>query len=254
MAARKPWVGGNWKCNGSVESVEALCAALSDGAKFVEGQGDVVIFPSPIHLSLTKSRLDKKIKVGAQNCSKTGNGAFTGEVSVEQITDFGLEWTLVGHSERRQYYAESDEVVAAKVEKCQSGKLNAAVCIGELLSEREAGKTLDVCRRQVEAVVPKVNDWQKIVIAYEPVWAIGTGKVATPAEAQEAHEEIRKIISEKVDKKTAASLRIVYGGSVNEKNCEELSRQPDIDGFLVGGASLKPSFVDIINASLESKK
>lgn len=252
--ARKPWVGGNWKCNGSVETLEALCTALNEKSKFTEQQCDVVICPSPIHLALAKSKLDKSFKVAAQNCSKTGNGAFTGEISVEQIKDFGLEWTLVGHSERRQYYGETDDVVAGKVEMCQKGGLNAAVCIGELLSEREAGKTLEVCKRQVEAVVPKVTDWSKIVIAYEPVWAIGTGKVATPDQAQEAHEAIRKLIKEKVDEKTAAALRIVYGGSVNDKNCDELYRQVDIDGFLVGGASLKPSFADIIATSVQTKK
>lgn len=251
---RKPWVGGNWKCNGSVDSLEALCSALNDKAEFTENQCDVVICPSPIHIALVKSRLNKEFRVASQNCSKTGNGAYTGEVSVEQIRDFGLEWTLVGHSERRQYYGEADDVVAAKVEMCQKGGLNAAVCIGELLSEREAGETLKVCKRQVEAFVPKITDWSKIVIAYEPVWAIGTGKVATPAEAQEAHEEIRKLITEKVDEKTATALRIVYGGSVNEKNCDELYRQVDIDGFLVGGASLKPSFSEIIGCAVQTKK
>eukprot|EP00920_Eleutheroschizon_duboscqi_P040394 GHVT01096746.1.p1 GENE.GHVT01096746.1~~GHVT01096746.1.p1 ORF type:complete len:171 (-),score=33.34 GHVT01096746.1:212-724(-) len=165
------------------------------------------------------------------------------------LKDMKIDTTLVGHSERRQYYGETNEVVADKVAVCQDGELTAVLCIGENLSEREADKTMDVCTAQLLPTLPKIKNWSRVVIAYEPVWAIGTGKVATPAQAQEVHQSIRKLLKEKVSAEVAESTRIVYGGSVSDSNCAELIHQQDIDGFLVGGASLKPSFVTIIEAA-----
>lgn len=165
------------------------------------------------------------------------------------LKDAGYNWTLVGHSERRQFYGETDAIVADKVEACQKGGINVAVCIGELLEERKSGRMSEVLTRQMDAFISKVTDWSRVVIAYEPVWAIGTGVVATPDQAQEAHDILRKMLKEKVDEKTADAVRIVYGGSVNEKNCKALIDLPDIDGFLVGGASLKPEFGEIIKTS-----
>eukprot|EP00922_Rhytidocystis_sp_ex-Travisia-forbesii_P009187 GHVS01013421.1.p1 GENE.GHVS01013421.1~~GHVS01013421.1.p1 ORF type:complete len:268 (-),score=34.76 GHVS01013421.1:233-1036(-) len=251
---RKPWVGGNWKCNGTLKSLEELCEKFNAGP-FDKKQLDVVICPSPVHLSTIKRLLGDKIDVGSQNVSKTGNGAFTGETSCEILMDMGIKWSLVGHSERRQFYGETDQVVADKVDYVLNKattineiKPNLAVCIGELLSEREAGKTVEVCTRQMKAFIPKVKDWNRVVIAYEPVWAIGTGKVATPEQAQEAHEAIRKLVSAEVSKEVADSIRIVYGGSVTDANSASLISQQDIDGFLVGGASLKTGFLDIIDS------
>eukprot|EP00918_Siedleckia_nematoides_P015010 GHVU01032572.1.p1 GENE.GHVU01032572.1~~GHVU01032572.1.p1 ORF type:complete len:169 (+),score=33.73 GHVU01032572.1:356-862(+) len=165
------------------------------------------------------------------------------------LEDANIEWTLIGHSERRQYYGETDEVVAKKVEIVQASKVKASVCIGETLEERNAGKTTEVVTRQLKAAMPMIKDWDRIVIAYEPVWAIGTGVVATPKQAQETHAVIRKVLTEGVGADIAAKVRVVYGGSVTDQNCNELGKEPDIDGYLVGGASLKPVFLDIIKSS-----
>eukprot|EP00922_Rhytidocystis_sp_ex-Travisia-forbesii_P009179 GHVS01013409.1.p1 GENE.GHVS01013409.1~~GHVS01013409.1.p1 ORF type:complete len:265 (+),score=40.98 GHVS01013409.1:76-870(+) len=254
---RKPWVGGNWKCNGTLKSTEELCHKFC-AASFDKKQLDVVICPSPVHLAHVKKLLGDKIEVGAQNLSKSGNGAFTGETSCEILMDMEIRWSLIGHSERRQFYGETDAVVADKVDyalnkaTASNIKLQIAVCIGELLAEREAGHTEQVCTRQMKAFIPKVHDWSRVVVAYEPVWAIGTGKVATPEQAQDAHKAIRALVEAEVGKDVANGLRIVYGGSVTEANSASLIAQPDIDGFLVGGASLKPGFLDIIQSVVQN--
>lgn len=251
---RTPWIGGNWKCNGSVGSINDLCAQL-EKAEFDSKNIDVVIFPTALHASLAREKLPKKFNIGLQNVSKTHNGAFTGEISVEMVKDFGLAWVLAGHSERRQYYGETDEVVAEKVAIALEEKgMNVALCVGEHLAEREQGKTNDVVEAQLAACLPKISDWDRVVIAYEPVWAIGTGKVATPAQAQEVHEHIRAFLTEKVSKEVAEKVRIVYGGSVNAANSLELILQPDLDGFLVGGASLKKDFVEVIASGLKKNE
>jgi len=246
---RKPFVGGNWKSNGTQESAKVLCASLTNGSVTYRNKVDVVLCPITPQLNFV-SKLVKKspIKVGAQNVSATGEGAFTGEVSAAQLKDFGVQWTLIGHSERRTKYGETDEVCAAKVEQAQAAGVGIIFCIGELLEEREGNKTDEVNERMLKAVIPKISDWKKVVIAYEPVWAIGTGKVATPEQAQDAHEAIRKMLLKATSEEVADGVRILYGGSVSPDNCKELSGKPDIDGFLVGGASLKPTFTDIISA------
>merc|ERR1719401_690083 len=184
--------------------------------------------------------------VSAQNCSKTGSGAFTGEWTAESLLDLGIKWTLIGHSERRTKYGETDADTAEKVGRCQELGVNVILCIGELLEEREAGKTDEVNKRQLAACIPKIKNWDLIVIAYEPVWAIGTGKVATPDQAQETQAAIRAYLAKAVSPEVAEKTRIQYGGSVTPANCADLMSKPDIDGFLVGGASLKPTFMDII--------
>eukprot|EP00917_Polyrhabdina_sp_WS-2016_P027516 GHVP01058669.1.p1 GENE.GHVP01058669.1~~GHVP01058669.1.p1 ORF type:complete len:168 (-),score=29.01 GHVP01058669.1:162-665(-) len=166
------------------------------------------------------------------------------------LKDRGVQYTLVGHSERRQLFGETDDVVADKTAVCQKADLIAVVCIGELLEARKAGDTNNVLRRQLEAVIPKITNWEKIVIAYEPVWAIGTGVVATAEEVKDAHKVVRDIVSEKAGAEVAQKVRVIYGGSVSGKNCAELSGLDGVDGFLVGGASLKPEFVDIIKSKL----
>lgn len=247
MAARKPIVGGNWKSNPkNVADVDALAEEF---VKCSFSKCEVVIAPISIHLGHCVNKFkDSSIQVAAQNCSKEGEGAFTGEITVGQIQDIKVNWTLIGHSERRAKYGETNEDLAKKVEKAQAAGLNVIFCIGELLEEREAGKTMEVCKAQMDAVFAKITDWSKIVIAYEPVWAIGTGKVATVEQAQEAHKGVRDIIAAGASADVAAAVRIQYGGSVSPDNCAELIACPDVDGFLVGGASLKPTFTTIIEA------
>lgn len=187
-------------------------------------------------------------KVAAQNCYKVSKGAFTGEVSPAMLKDNGIEWVILGHSERRNVFGENDQLIAEKVGHALNEGLSVIACIGEKIEEREAGKTLDVVYAQMEAIKPQVSDWSRVVVAYEPVWAIGTGKVATPAQAQEVHAALRKWLTENVSGDVANATRIIYGGSVTGSNCAELAKEGDIDGFLVGGASLKPEFITIINA------
>lgn len=204
---------------------------------------EVVISPPHVYLSHTRSLAKKEIEVAAQNVFDKADGAYTGETSVSQLKDLGINWVILGHSERRTILGESDEVVASKTKYAIDNGLKVIWCCGESLEERESDKTVEVVTRQLEALKAKVgtSGWENIVIAYEPIWAIGTGKVATPEQAQDAHAAIRGYLKSKVSDKVAEETRILYGGSVNEKNCGELSQKPDIDGFLVGGASLKPA-------------
>lgn len=199
---------------------------------------------------LAREHLRRGIEVAAQNVFDKPNGAFTGEISVDQLKDSGITWTILGHSERRVILLEDDSFVASKTKAAIDGGISVILCCGESLEQREAGKTIEVVTAQLKAVAEKLDkkDWDKVVIAYEPIWAIGTGKVATTEQAQEVHAAIRKWLGEVVGADVAEKTRILYGGSVNEKNCKELAKQLDIDGFLVGGASLKPAFVEIINA------
>lgn len=211
---------------------------------------EVVVAPPALYLHYVRDSLNNGIEVSAQNVYDKPNGAYTGEISVEQLKDSNVTWAILGHSERRTILGETDEVVASKTKFATDGGLSVIWCCGESLEEREAGKTVAVVTKQLDALKAKIgSDWSKIVIAYEPIWAIGTGKVATTEQAQEVHAAIRQWLQEKVDAKAADETRILYGGSVSEKNCKELSKQADIDGFLVGGASLKPAFVDIINST-----
>lgn len=191
------------------------------------------------------------INVGAKNVSKTGEGAFTGEISVNLVADAGVQWVLAGHSECWSLYGETDEDTEAKVELGMKKGLSVMLAIGEQLSERQGGTTVDVCARQIKAVIAKVTDWSKFSIAYEPVWAIGTSIVATPLQAQETHGQVRRIVCDLVGEQIANDFRILYGGSVNPKNCKELSEMPDVDGFLVGGASCKPDFTTITTTAQE---
>ncbi len=245
-AQRKYIVGGNWKSNGSVDFVRTLCTETLNTMQFDENNVEVVVAPITLHITSTKTMLNSNVLVASQNISAQGNGAFTGEISAEQVVDFGLQWTLVGHSERRKLFGETDEIVAQKVAKAQAAGLKAILCVGETLEQRNENQTNDVLKAQLDAVKASINKWSDIVIAYEPVWAIGTGKTATPQIAQEAHAYIRSWLAQNVSADVAAATRIQYGGSANAGNCADLIAQPDIDGFLVGGASLKPEFATIV--------
>lgn len=234
--------------NGDKHSMEGIITFLNKEA--LNPKTEVVVGPPTCYLEYVRGKLDKKIGVAAQNCYKVAKGAFTGDISPAMIKDCGCEWVILGHSERRHVFGESDELVGAKVKHALESGLHLIPCIGEKLEEREAGKTNEVVFRQTKAIADNISasDWSRVVLAYEPVWAIGTGKTATPEQAQQVHQDLRKWLKENVSAQVAASVRILYGGSVTAKNCKELGGKPDIDGFLVGGASLKPEFKDIINA------
>jgi triosephosphate isomerase len=254
MPTRKPFVGGNWKCNGTQDSISKLIAQFNTAKISPPNSVDVVIAPSFLHINLVKSTLRPDFKIAAQNCY-TDNGAFTGEVSPELLKDFGVEWVIIGHSERRHVFGEGDKLIGTKTQKARNAGLGVILCLGETLQERDAGKTLAVIIRQLQAFAQSINDWtDRVVIAYEPVWAIGTGKTATAQQAQQVHKEIRKWLSVNISTKVADRTRIIYGGSVKPENCQELFDQEDVDGFLVGGASLQPNFVNIINACTKSNK
>jgi len=215
----------------------------------LDSNTEVVIAPPTIYLSATKTLVRKDIAVSAQNCHFKESGAYTGEISPKQLVDFEIPYVVIGHSERRTLFGETSEIVAQKVRAALDIGLKVILCIGETLKEREEGKTTQVVETQLQAVVDvvtKESDWSNIVIAYEPVWAIGTGKVATTSQAQEAHVDIRAYLTKVLS--IGETTRVIYGGSVTAANCVELARQNDVDGFLVGGASLKPEFVDIVNS------
>ncbi|KHG26782.1 Triosephosphate isomerase, cytosolic [Gossypium arboreum] len=232
--ARKFFVGGNWKCNGTAEEVKKIVTTLNEAEVPSEDVVEVVVSPPFVFLTLVKSLLRSDFHVAAQNCWVRKGGAFTGEISAEMLVNLGIPWVIIGHSERRALLNESNEFVGDKVAYAVSQGVKVIACIGETLEQREPGST---------PIAEKVTNWENVVLAYEPVWAIGTGKVATPAQAQEVHCELRKWLNDNVNSEVAASTRILYGGSVNGANCNELAAQPDVDGFLVGGASLKISDV-----------
>jgi triosephosphate isomerase len=251
---RRFLVGGNWKCNGSLQFARTFPKEVLNSLKFDPSKVEVVVAPTALHVSTVQSVVSNNVHVATQNLSLTGNGAFTGEMSAEMIKDMGIQWTLTGHSERRSLYGETDQDVAKKTKVALDHGFTVLACIGEKLEEREGGITRQVNERQLNAIREEVEDWSKVVIAYEPVWAIGTGKTATPEIAQETHAEIREWLGKNVSKEAQNSVRILYGGSVSEKNAADLIQQPDIDGFLVGGASLKPAFSQIVDACMAHHK
>lgn len=248
---RKLFIGGNWKLNGSKAKIVEMCQALKNSQYGPSCKdADIVIGCPATYLEHTHNHLPPFMAVAAQNCYKANTGAFTGEISPSMILDCGAKWVILGHSERRHIFGETDKLIGEKVGFALDNSLKVIACIGETIQEREAGKTFDVVMHQLNAIAETVKDaerWKQVVIAYEPVWAIGTGKVATKEQAQEVHARIRKWLSSKVNESVAQTTRIIYGGSVTGDNCRDLIKQSDIDGFLVGGASLKPDFIKIIN-------
>lgn len=252
---RRVFIGGNWKSNGDVNFIRNHLKNVINPLKFDKNKAEVIIAPTMLHLDLVRSLLDKEsnVQVSAQNVSATGEGAYTGEVTAKQLKDFGINWAIIGHSERRSLYGESNDIVGKKVKLSLDNELNVIGCIGEKLEEREANRTMEVCLSQLEAIAKNTNDWKRMVIAYEPVWAIGTGKTASPSQAEEVHGELRNWISKNISTSIANEVRIIYGGSVTESNANELIVQKDIDGFLVGGASLKAGFKVIVDSHINKK-
>ena len=247
---RQTMVAGNWKMNGTTNGVRELVNGIKAG---LDGQSaEVVVCPPFVYVPVVAAEIaDSAITLAAQNMSHEDAGAFTGEVSGPMLKDVGCEYVILAHSERRAMYGETDEVAASKYGAALKNNLMPIFCIGETLEEREQGITEDVVARQVDAIIDAegVASLANAVLAYEPVWAIGTGKTATPEQAQSVHAFIRNRIAEQ-DAGIAEGLRILYGGSMNPGNAAELIAQPDIDGGLIGGASLKSEdFLAIINAA-----
>ncbi|KGQ41010.1 triose-phosphate isomerase [Gallibacterium anatis] len=253
--ARRPLVMGNWKLNGSKAFTKELINGLKAELAGVEGC-DVAIAPPVMYLAEAEAALaGSKIALGSQNVDLKQSGAFTGDISATMLKDFGAKYIIIGHSERRAYHHESDEFIAQKFAVLKEQGLVPVLCIGESEAENEAGKTEEVCARQIDAVLNTLGAeaFLGAVIAYEPIWAIGTGKSATPAQAQAVHAFIRSHIAKK-DEKVAEQVILQYGGSVNDGNAAELFAMPDIDGALVGGASLKaPAFATIVKAAAKAK-
>jgi triosephosphate isomerase len=247
--ARRKFVCGNWKMHKTSAEAEALLRELRQK---LQGSIQVAVAPPFTALAKAKAVLEgSPIQLYAQNCHHEKQGAFTGEVSAPMLLELGCEGVILGHSERRQYFGETDESVNKKLKAVLDAKLSAIVCVGETLAEREAGKTWEVVSRQVRGALAGISSAQvaKLTLAYEPVWAIGTGKVATTAQAQEVHGQIRGLLHE-LASGAADEVRIQYGGSVKPENAAELLAQPDIDGALVGGASLKADdFLRIVAAA-----
>ena len=237
---RSSLVAGNWKMHGDSSRIQQLLAELLKTLPAEPGI-DIAVFPPSVYLSQVASEMaSSPVAVGAQNVSDQGaEGAFTGEVTAAMLADVGCQYSLVGHSERRSLYGESSALVAAKAKVVLAAGLIPVVCVGETEAQRDAGATLDVISEQINAVFSALDsvELKRIVVAYEPVWAIGTGKTASPEQAQEVHAFIRALFAKK-DQKLASELRILYGGSVKASNAAKLFAQADIDGGLVGGASL----------------
>ncbi|MBU0468822.1 MAG: triose-phosphate isomerase [Candidatus Omnitrophica bacterium] len=250
---RKPIIAGNWKLNKTIDASIELVTLLKRELSDVD-EVDIVVCPVFTALSaINDIILESNIDMGAQNLYWEDAGAFTGEVSAPLIKDAGCKYVIIGHSERRQFFCETNETVNKKIKAALASGLLPIVCVGEVLEERESGKTFDVVRSQVTESLAgfTTDELSKLIIAYEPVWAIGTGKTATPQQAQEVHKFIRGIIAEIGNAEIAAAMRLQYGGSVKPDNVKELMSQEDIDGALVGGASLKSdSFVALVKGAL----
>lgn len=247
--ARKPILAGNWKLHKTRQDAAQLASQLKDLVGSVT-EVDIVVCPVYTSLDAVNEVIKgSSIKLGAQNCHFEESGAYTGEISVAMLKEAGVEYIIIGHSERRQYFNETDKDINAKAKTIYNHGLTPIICVGETLEERESDKTTDVITTQVKACLADLpaDKVAASVIAYEPVWAIGTGKTATKEQAQEVHALIRKLLAELFDDATAQAVRIQYGGSVKPANIRELMDQPDIDGALVGGAALEAdSFAAIV--------
>jgi triosephosphate isomerase (TIM) len=251
--ARKLIVAGNWKMNKTVAEALDLVKDLKIELANIK-EVDIVVCPPFTALSeVSKAVLDSNLRLGAQNMSEHNVGAYTGEIAAVMLKEFSVRYVILGHSERRQYQKESDELISKKAQAVHAASLKPIVCVGETLAEREANQTEKILEKQIRGSLAGITKDQIVetIIAYEPVWAIGTGKTATTAQAQQAHAFIRGLLTSLYDEAAARRVRLQYGGSVKPANARELMSQPDVDGALVGGASLEPrSFADIIKNSI----
>ncbi len=249
---RKNIVAGNWKMNTTLQEGVQLAKEVNESLKSFKANCGVVIAVPFTHLASINDVIDKNLLgLGAENCANKVSGAFTGEVSAAMVASTGANYVILGHSERRQYYGETSETLKEKVALALENGLTPIFCIGEVLEEREANVHFDVVKRQVEEALFELSaeDFSKLVLAYEPVWAIGTGKTATDDQAEEMHAFIRNTIAKKYGKEIADNTTILYGGSCKPSNAAQLFAKPNVDGGLIGGASLKSeSFIDIVKA------
>ncbi|WP_439100486.1 triose-phosphate isomerase [Congregibacter sp.] len=245
---RQPLVIANWKMHGKSAFNEALVTEFL--ALLKAYRAECALCPPSVYIEQVAGLLrSSNVMLGAQDCSHIAEGAYTGEVSAEMLRDCGCGWVIVGHSERRQYHQESDALLAAKLAMAQRADLKPVLCVGETQEQREAGEAEQVVKTQLQGALGDLSDFRRLAIAYEPVWAIGTGLTASPEQAQAMHAFIREVVRE-LDARSAESLRLLYGGSVKPGNAAELFAQADIDGALVGGASLDPeAFAAIVSAA-----
>ncbi len=244
--SRKPFIAGNWKMNMTAASGAELIEKLKPLVK--DADCDVALcVPAILIPAMVKAAEGSNIHIGAENVHWAPSGAYTGEISAAMLKEYGVKYVIIGHSERRQYFGETDESVNMRVHAALKAGLTPIVCVGEMLEERESGKTNKVLSRQLTVGLGDISDITDVVIAYEPVWAIGTGKTATDEQAQETIAFIRKKLGELFTPAAAEKVIIQYGGSMNAANCKGLMAQPDIDGGLIGGASLKTDFATIVN-------
>ena len=245
----KKLIAGNWKMNGSLAANDALVRALARGLESDAGCVVAVCVPAPYLAQAQALRAGTPLELGAQDVSEHAEGAYTGEVSAAMLKEFGVRYVIVGHSERRQYHGETDAVVADKTKAALAAGITPIVCVGETLAQRDAGRTADIVKRQLAAVIHTNGHCiSEIVVAYEPVWAIGTGRTASPEQAQQVHAVLRAQL--KAATAQADRVHILYGGSMNAANAASLLAQPDIDGGLIGGASLKAAdFLQIVRAA-----
>jgi len=254
LLMRMPLIAGNWKMNTDSQSARQLARGIASKAGDLTGV-ELLVCPPSVYLGLVRDAIESaSVALGAQNVYHESNGAFTGEISTSMLLDLGVQYVILGHSERRHVLGESDQDVNKKAHAAIEAGLKPIICVGELLEEREAGKTAEVIRRQFDGALASVSAEQieSAVIAYEPVWAIGTGKVATVEQAEEVHADLRKQLEQRYNHKIAESVRILYGGSVKPDNASQLLSQPNVDGALVGGASLKvEDFLGIAQAGAE---
>jgi triosephosphate isomerase len=255
MIMRKKIIAGNWKMNKTVSEAQSLAMAVKRELES-EAKVDVVLCPPFTAIAAVSQEVSgSQIAVGAQNMHAEPSGAFTGEISAEMLREQYCRYVILGHSERRQYFAETDALVNRKTKAALAAGLKPIVCVGETLEEREAERIEEVIRTQIQGGLDGVSaaDLRNVVIAYEPVWAIGTGKTATPEQAQEVHAFIRSLLVDLADQPTADAVRIQYGGSMKPANAAELLSKPDIDGGLIGGAALDPtSFIAIVQAAVNA--
>ena len=247
---RKNIVAGNWKMNTTVSEGVKLATEVNEALNGVDAKCEVIICVPFTHLTSCKAVCGEKLHLGAENCADHTKGAYTGEVSASMVASAGADYVILGHSERRAYYGETVEMLAEKTKLALENNLKVIFCIGEVLEEREAGKQNEVVKAQLESVFSlSAEDFGKIVLAYEPVWAIGTGKTATDEQAEEIHAYIRSLIAEKSGDQVADDTTILYGGSCKPSNAKGLFAKPNVDGGLIGGASLDAeSFMGIVTA------
>lgn len=261
MSARVPLVAGNWKMNLTRQAAIDLATGVADAlGQVLSPRGPVqsAIFPTAVHLDAVRAALEERrstLPVGAQNVWHAADGAFTGEISIGMLRDISISWLLIGHSERRHVIGESDELIRLKTHSAMEAGLTTVLCIGETLEQREASETDAVNEHQLRSALSDLSAscTGELIVAYEPVWAIGTGKTATPEDAEAAHASVRKVLAEVFSEDRAEGIRILYGGSMKPENAPDLLAMPNIDGGLIGGASLKvDQFASIVSAAAET--